>query len=194
MAVAAIYLLPVFVVTVFTQRGLVRGLMTGATKEKARQPQPAAIRSVLTGSWHQCRVSDIVGLVAIGRIENDQRRTRRSTIPVWILLDGRRYKEQAWPGANRPRQGHGRTYRLPGGTDSCSIRRRPTPQRRRTPLWASRSGCGRRGGLAPEGRGVFEEQTFLDLDGNGIATFGDMHGAWFKDADRNISAIGDGMP
>jgi multiple sugar transport system permease protein len=32
MAVAAIYLLPVFVVTVITQRGLVRGLMTGATK------------------------------------------------------------------------------------------------------------------------------------------------------------------
>jgi multiple sugar transport system permease protein len=32
MAVAAVYLLPVFVVTVLTQRGLVRGLMTGATK------------------------------------------------------------------------------------------------------------------------------------------------------------------
>jgi multiple sugar transport system permease protein len=32
MAVAAIYLLPVFVVTILTQRGLVRGLMTGATK------------------------------------------------------------------------------------------------------------------------------------------------------------------
>lgn len=32
MAVAAIYLIPVFVVTVLTQRGLVRGLMTGATK------------------------------------------------------------------------------------------------------------------------------------------------------------------
>jgi multiple sugar transport system permease protein len=32
MAVAAIYLLPVFVVTLITQRGLVRGLMTGATK------------------------------------------------------------------------------------------------------------------------------------------------------------------
>ena len=32
MAVAAIYLLPVFVVTVVTQRGLVRGLMGGATK------------------------------------------------------------------------------------------------------------------------------------------------------------------
>jgi len=32
MAVAAIYLLPVFVVTIITQRGLVRGLMTGATK------------------------------------------------------------------------------------------------------------------------------------------------------------------
>ena len=31
MAVAAVYLLPVFVVTVITQRGLVRGLMTGAT-------------------------------------------------------------------------------------------------------------------------------------------------------------------
>ena len=32
MAVAAIYLLPVLAVTVITQRGLVRGLMTGATK------------------------------------------------------------------------------------------------------------------------------------------------------------------
>jgi multiple sugar transport system permease protein len=32
MAVAAIYLLPVFVVTIVAQRGLVRGLMTGATK------------------------------------------------------------------------------------------------------------------------------------------------------------------
>ena len=32
MAVAAIYLLPVFAVTVITQRGLLRGLMTGATK------------------------------------------------------------------------------------------------------------------------------------------------------------------
>ena len=32
MAVAAIYLLPVLVVTIITQRGLVRGLMTGATK------------------------------------------------------------------------------------------------------------------------------------------------------------------
>ncbi len=32
MAVAAIYLLPVFAVTVISQRGLVRGLMTGATK------------------------------------------------------------------------------------------------------------------------------------------------------------------
>ncbi len=32
MAVAAIYLLPVLVVTVITQRGLVRGLMSGATK------------------------------------------------------------------------------------------------------------------------------------------------------------------
>jgi multiple sugar transport system permease protein len=32
MAAAAIYLLPVFVVTVVTQRGLVRGLMMGATK------------------------------------------------------------------------------------------------------------------------------------------------------------------
>jgi ABC-type glycerol-3-phosphate transport system permease component len=32
MAVAAIYLLPVFIVTVITQRGLVRGLMVGATK------------------------------------------------------------------------------------------------------------------------------------------------------------------
>jgi ABC-type glycerol-3-phosphate transport system permease component len=32
MAVAAIYLIPVFVVTLITQRGLVRGLMTGATK------------------------------------------------------------------------------------------------------------------------------------------------------------------
>ena len=32
MAVAAIYLLPVFIVTIITQRGLVRGLMTGATK------------------------------------------------------------------------------------------------------------------------------------------------------------------
>jgi multiple sugar transport system permease protein len=32
MAVAAIYLLPVFAVTIITQRGLVRGLMTGATK------------------------------------------------------------------------------------------------------------------------------------------------------------------
>jgi multiple sugar transport system permease protein len=32
MAVAAIYLLPVFVVTILTQRGLVQGLMTGATK------------------------------------------------------------------------------------------------------------------------------------------------------------------
>jgi multiple sugar transport system permease protein len=32
MAAAAIYLLPVFIVTVVTQRGLVRGLMTGATK------------------------------------------------------------------------------------------------------------------------------------------------------------------
>jgi multiple sugar transport system permease protein len=32
MAAAAIYLLPVFVVTIVTQRGLVRGLMTGATK------------------------------------------------------------------------------------------------------------------------------------------------------------------
>lgn len=32
MAVAAIYLLPVLVVTIATQRGLVRGLMTGATK------------------------------------------------------------------------------------------------------------------------------------------------------------------
>jgi multiple sugar transport system permease protein len=32
MAVAAIYLLPVFALTILTQRGLVRGLMTGATK------------------------------------------------------------------------------------------------------------------------------------------------------------------
>jgi multiple sugar transport system permease protein len=32
MAAAAIYLLPVFIVTLVTQRGLVRGLMTGATK------------------------------------------------------------------------------------------------------------------------------------------------------------------
>jgi len=32
MAVAAIYLLPVLVVTILTQRGLVRGLMSGATK------------------------------------------------------------------------------------------------------------------------------------------------------------------
>lgn len=32
MAVAAIYLVPVFIVTVITQRGLVRGLMVGATK------------------------------------------------------------------------------------------------------------------------------------------------------------------
>jgi len=32
MAVAAIYLLPVFVVTIIAQRGLARGLMTGATK------------------------------------------------------------------------------------------------------------------------------------------------------------------
>lgn len=32
MAVAAIYLVPVFAVTIITQRGLVRGLMTGATK------------------------------------------------------------------------------------------------------------------------------------------------------------------
>jgi multiple sugar transport system permease protein len=32
MAVAAIYLLPVFIVTIITQRGLVRGLMSGATK------------------------------------------------------------------------------------------------------------------------------------------------------------------
>jgi multiple sugar transport system permease protein len=32
MAAAAVYLLPVFVVTIVTQRGLVRGLMTGATK------------------------------------------------------------------------------------------------------------------------------------------------------------------
>ena len=32
MAVAAIYLIPVFVVTIITQRGLVRGMMTGALK------------------------------------------------------------------------------------------------------------------------------------------------------------------
>ena len=32
MAVAAIYLLPVLAVTLLTQRGLVRGLMSGATK------------------------------------------------------------------------------------------------------------------------------------------------------------------
>jgi multiple sugar transport system permease protein len=32
MAAAAVYLLPVFVVTIITQRGLVRGLMAGATK------------------------------------------------------------------------------------------------------------------------------------------------------------------
>ncbi len=32
MAVAAIYLLPVFVVTIITQRGLLQGLMAGATK------------------------------------------------------------------------------------------------------------------------------------------------------------------
>jgi catechol 2,3-dioxygenase-like lactoylglutathione lyase family enzyme len=29
---------------------------------------------------------------------------------------------------------------------------------------------------------------------DGIATFGDMHGAWFKDADGNILALSDGMP
>jgi hypothetical protein len=28
----------------------------------------------------------------------------------------------------------------------------------------------------------------------GIATFGKMHGAWFKDADGNILALSDGMP
>lgn len=27
----------------------------------------------------------------------------------------------------------------------------------------------------------------------GVATFGDMHGAWFKDADGNILALSDGM-
>ena len=32
MAVAAVYLLPVLVVTLLMQRGLVRGLMTGAMK------------------------------------------------------------------------------------------------------------------------------------------------------------------
>jgi ABC-type glycerol-3-phosphate transport system permease component len=32
MAVAAIYLLPVLVMTIGTQRGMVRGLMPGATK------------------------------------------------------------------------------------------------------------------------------------------------------------------
>ena len=30
---------------------------------------------------------------------------------------------------------------------------------------------------------------------DGVATFGtDIHGAWFKDADGNILALGDGMP
>jgi multiple sugar transport system permease protein len=32
MAVAAVYLIPVFIVTIVTQRGLVRGLMSGASK------------------------------------------------------------------------------------------------------------------------------------------------------------------
>jgi ABC-type glycerol-3-phosphate transport system permease component len=32
MAVAAVYLVPVLVVTVLSQRGLVKGLMAGATK------------------------------------------------------------------------------------------------------------------------------------------------------------------
>ena len=29
---------------------------------------------------------------------------------------------------------------------------------------------------------------------DGIATMGNSHGAWFKDADGNILALGDGMP
>jgi catechol 2,3-dioxygenase-like lactoylglutathione lyase family enzyme len=42
---------------------------------------------------------------------------------------------------------------------------------------------------------VFENYNMPDLKTiNGIATFGNMHGAWFKDADGNILALSDGMP
>lgn len=41
---------------------------------------------------------------------------------------------------------------------------------------------------------VFENSDMPGLKTvDGIATFGDMHGAWFKDADGNILALSDGM-
>ena len=120
-----------------------------------------------------------------------------ATIPVSDLDRAVRwYKEKLGLEPTRQDRDMGATYRLPGGNGFMLY---PTPTNAgkapntlmsfEVPDVVAEVASLRKAGV------VFEEYDFPGLKTeNGIATFGEMHGAWFKDADGNILAIGDGMP
>jgi catechol 2,3-dioxygenase-like lactoylglutathione lyase family enzyme len=118
-------------------------------------------------------------------------------IPVADLARAVRwYKDKLGLEPTKQEDNMGAVYRLPDGT---GFNLYPTPTNAGkapntlmafdVPDVAAEVVALRRNGV------VFENYDMPGLKTvDGIATIGNGHGAWFKDADGNILAIGDGMP
>jgi catechol 2,3-dioxygenase-like lactoylglutathione lyase family enzyme len=119
-----------------------------------------------------------------------------ATIPVSDLDRAVRwYREKLGLEPVRQDKDMGAIYRLPGGSGFMLY---PTPTNAgkapNTLMSFDVPGVAAEVASLKKAEVVFEEYDMPGLKTvNGIATFGDMHAAWFKDADGNILAIGDGM-
>lgn len=119
-----------------------------------------------------------------------------TTIPVADLARAVRwYKDKLGLEPTRQDQNMGAVYRLDDGTGFLLY---PTPTNAgkapntlmgfEVPDVVAETAALKKAGV------VFENYDMPGLKTvDGIATFGNMHGAWFKDADGNIIALSDGM-
>ena len=119
-----------------------------------------------------------------------------STIPVTDLARAVRwYKDKLGLEPTRHDPDMGATYRLADGTGFLLY---PTPTNAgkapNTLMGFEVSNVVAEVATLRKAGVIFEDYDMPGLKTvNGIATFGNMHGAWFKDADGNILAITDGM-
>ena len=116
-----------------------------------------------------------------------------ATIPATDLARAKRWYEEKLGLKPRGEEAMGAIYDLGGGTGFLLY---PTPNAGKAPntlmTFASKDVPGDVKALRAKGV-VFEEYDFPGLKTNdGVAKLGDRNGAWFKDADGNILAIGDG--
>jgi catechol 2,3-dioxygenase-like lactoylglutathione lyase family enzyme len=116
-----------------------------------------------------------------------------ATIPAANLERAKRWYEEKLGLKPRAEEAMGAIYDLGGGTGFLLY---PTPNAGKAPntlmTFASKDVPGDVKALRAKGV-VFEEYDFPGLKTNdGVAKLGDRNGAWFKDIDGNILALGDG--